>query len=82
MGGNWVRFDVIVADRQMSRLDGFGLVARLREAVFPGRIIVYSGTLTEEIMARYRDLAVDAMVVKGPDSARLLAVVQALNEQS
>lgn len=79
---NPARFDVLVTDHQMPRLDGLGLVARLREAAFPGRIIVYSGTLTEEIMARYRNLAVDAMVVKGPDSARLLAVVQALNEQS
>lgn len=76
------RFDVLVTDHHMPRLDGLGLVTRLRTAAFPGRIIVYSAALTDEEATRYHDLQVDAIVVKDPDSARLLAVVDAFNKHS
>lgn len=72
-------FDVVITDHQMPRLDGLGLVAGLRSARFAGRIIVYSSVLAEEEVARYRAFSVDAIVVKTPDAARLLAVVEAFH---
>lgn len=82
LADNPARFDVIVTDHEMPNLDGLGLVRRLREARFLGRVIVYSGSLTDSVVAQYRALAVDAIVAKGPAAARLLAVVQAFNAQS
>lgn len=41
-------FDLLVTDQQMSPLDGLSLARRLRQAGFPGRIIVHAGGLTAE----------------------------------
>ncbi len=75
-------FDVLVTDHEMPRLDGVGLVTRLREVGFAGRVIVYSAALSGADTERYRELGVDAIVVKSPDAARLLAIVQAFNRES
>lgn len=76
------RFDVVVTDHQIPRIDGLELVTRLRAAAFPGRIIVYSSALVDKDVVRYRALQVDAIVVKGPDAARLIAIVDAVNKHS
>lgn len=75
-------FDVLVTDHEMPRLDGIGLVTRLRKVGFACRIIVYSAALSEADTERYRELGVDAIVVKAPDAARLLAVVEAFHRES
>lgn len=72
-------FDVVITDHQMPRLDGLGLVAGLRSARFSGRIIVYSSGIPEEEVLRYRAFSVDAIVIKSPDAARLLAIVEAFH---
>lgn len=76
---NIARFQVVITDHVMPRLDGLGLVARLRGANYPGRIIVYTETISADEDLAYRKLAVDAIVAKGPDSAKLLAVVEAFH---
>ena len=76
------RFDVLVTDHEMPRLNGLGLVTRLRKVGFAGRVIVYSAALSEADSEHYRALAVDAIVVKAPDAERLLAIVQAFNRES
>ncbi len=73
------QFDVVVADHQLPHLNGLALVRLLREAKFPGRIIVYSAALSATDEASYRALAVDALVHKGPDSAKILAIVEAFH---
>ncbi len=78
---NLRRFDVVITDHQMPRLDGLQLVGRLRDAKFAGRIIVYSSGLSMDDQSLYREMGVDAIVIKGPDAARLLEVVKALHRQ-
>jgi CheY-like chemotaxis protein len=75
------RFDVLITDDQMPRLGGLQLVGRLHDAGYPGRIIVYSAALTEEDESLYRGMGVDAIVVKSPDAAKLLAIVKAFHRQ-
>jgi CheY-like chemotaxis protein len=57
-------FDILVTDHQMPHLSGLGLVQKLRETVFAGRIIVESGNLTSELEAAFRALRVDRIVQK------------------
>ncbi len=73
------RFDVVIADHQIPRLNGLGVVSRMRAKHFPGRIIVYSGAISDDDTGSYRALEVDAIIVKGPASAQLLAVVEAFH---
>ena len=75
------RFDVLVTDHQMPRLTGLELVTRLRTMAFAGRIIVYSGGLGPVEAEHFAKLGVNAVVNKSPDSARLLAVVEAFHRQ-
>jgi two-component system chemotaxis response regulator CheY len=57
-------FDVLITDHQMPRLSGLGLVQRLRETPFAGRIVVESGNLTPELEEAFRALRVDRIVHK------------------
>ncbi len=75
------RFDVLITDHEMPRLTGLQLVGRLRDANFPGRIIVYSATLTPEDEQLYRGMGVEAIVVKSPEPAKLMAIVKAFHRQ-
>ena len=76
---NLSRFQVVITDHVMPHLDGLGLVQRLRSAHYPGRILVYSDAISADEDLAYRQLAVDAIVEKGPDSAKLLAIVEAFH---
>lgn len=73
------KFQVVIADHAIPKLSGLGLVQHLRDAEFPGRIIIYSDTISPDDDLAYRNLRVDAIVENGPDSARLLAVVEAFH---
>jgi DNA-binding NarL/FixJ family response regulator len=74
-------FDVVIADHKTPHLSGLALAGRLRDARFSGRIIVYSGDLNEADVENYQRLMVDSIVNKGPDSERLLAVLQAVHTE-
>ena len=73
------RYHVVITDHSMPEFDGLQLVQRLRQTNFAGRIIVYSASLTPEEDLAYRKLSVDAIVQEGPNSAKLLAVVEAFH---
>jgi len=75
------RFDVVITDHEMPRLTGLQLVGRLRDAKYPGRVIVYSAGLTPGDEELYRGMGVEAIVVKSPEPAKLLAVVKAVHRQ-
>ena len=59
-------FDVLITEHQMPRLSGLGLVQKLRETAFAGRIVVESGNLTPELEESFRGLRVDRIVRKTP----------------
>jgi len=53
---------VVITDHHMPKMDGLELVRRLRQMEFPGRIMVFSSELSEEICAEYADLRVDPLL--------------------
>ena len=57
-------FDVVITDHHMPSISGLELVARLRALDFPGKVIVFSSELSEEVDASYRGLGVDHILPK------------------
>jgi CheY-like chemotaxis protein len=70
-----VAFEVIITDREMPRLDGIGLLRRLRDAKYTGGLIVFSNPLSPIYAAEFRTLEVDAIVEKGSAPESLVAAV-------
>jgi two-component system cell cycle sensor histidine kinase/response regulator CckA len=71
-------FDLVITDRQMPNMDGLIFVRMLRQARFPGRIIVFSGALTPKCIEELTTLSVDAVVPKGTPPASFLQIVAEL----
>jgi CheY-like chemotaxis protein len=74
------RFDVLITDQQMPGLRGDELIDLLRQANFPGRIIVHSAKLSPPELERFKALRVDHVVIKSTKAEELLAVVEAFHE--
>ena len=68
---NPTAYDLVITDQDMPELDGIGLVGKLREIGFPGRIIVLSGGLSFADAATFADLRVDQILSK-PISGQVL----------
>ena len=69
-------YDVVITDHDMPELDGVGLVRKLREARFPGRIFVLSGGLSFPNATTYADLRVDQVLSKPISSRKLVEEIQ------
>jgi two-component system, chemotaxis family, chemotaxis protein CheY len=82
VAGDLGRFEVVVTDSQMPRLDGLHLVERLWQAGFSGRIVVFSSNLTPQTEAQFRSQGAVAVLQKAV--ATLDEVAAAINghEQS
>jgi CheY-like chemotaxis protein len=65
-------YDVLITDHEMPDLDGLGLVQKLRDAGFRGRIIVVSGSLAPSHAAAYAQFDVEKIYSKPISSERLL----------
>ena len=77
------RFDLVITDNQMPQLDGIGLVEKLRENGFPGRIIFFSSTIAPHGAERVHRLDVDAVIEKGrPITELMTALRRALGEEA
>jgi CheY-like chemotaxis protein len=76
------RFDVVIADHQLGNMGGLQLAGRLRDARYPGRIIVHSADLADGDAALYRAIAVEAIIVKSDEAAKLLGIMKALHRQT
>ena len=68
-------YDVVLTDHQMPGLTGLELVELLRQANFPGRIVVHTSALTAAESDRYRAFGVAEIVLKSSQADRLLTVV-------
>lgn len=64
ISGRSEAFDVLITDNNMPGVSGGGLVRRLRENKFSGRIVVLSAYVSPEDAEEYRGLGVDAMLTK------------------
>lgn len=69
------QFDLVITDHQMPGINGLDLVRLLREARFPGRIVVHSSALNEADVAEYRRLAVDLVIPKSTNGDQLLNAI-------
>ena len=70
-------FDLLVTDHQMPGLNGLELVELLRQANYPGRIIVHSSALTSDERESYRGFGVKSIVMKASRADELLNAVAA-----
>lgn len=72
-------FDVLITDNQMPGLSGLGLVERLRQTEYPGRIVVQSGGLSGKEAASYRSFGVDLIVPKMLPAEKLVQAIESLD---
>ncbi|MBL9212201.1 MAG: response regulator [Opitutaceae bacterium] len=71
-------FDLVITDHHMPNLNGLELVTRLREIVFPGRIMVFSSELGDLVTRQYQALKVDRILYKPVFPSMLRAVLAEL----
>lgn len=71
-------YDVIITDHHMPTISGLELVAQLRALRFPGKIIVFSSELSNEVDDGYRRYAVDHILPKPIFPSDLRAIFAAL----
>jgi CheY-like chemotaxis protein len=71
-------FDVVITDNNMPLLNGVELVRRLRQNHFPGKIVVLTAYLSEQLEREYSALAVDRMLPKPFNISELRRTIDAL----
>jgi len=76
ISGDLGYFHAVITDHQMPGLDGAELVNVLREAKYPGRILVHSSSLSKVDELRYQSLRVDGVLEKPVEAKSLLAVLR------
>ena len=57
-------YDVVITDHHMPTINGLELVGRLRAMAYPGKIIVFSSELSQDVDQAYRDYKVDYILPK------------------
>jgi two-component system chemotaxis response regulator CheY len=57
-------FDLLITDHHMPGINGLELVRQSRDLHYPGKIVVFSSELSEEVHDQYRRFAVDAILPK------------------
>lgn len=70
-------YHVVITDNEMPNLTGLGLVSRIRMHGFTGKVVMFSGSVTERTSKQLEALEVSAVVPKGEPRA-LLQQVRAL----
>jgi CheY-like chemotaxis protein len=68
-------YDLVISDHHMAGLNGIGLVIKLREIGYPGRIAIVSSELNREVADEYRQLGVSKILYKPVELADLRALV-------
>ena len=75
------KFDLLITDMDMPRLNGYRLVVKARAAGFHGKVVVFSGALSLEERQRFGELAVEAIVDKPAEHRQLISVVARLQTE-
>jgi CheY-like chemotaxis protein len=68
-------YDIVISDHHMAGLNGIGLVIKLREIGYPGKIAIVSSELNREVAEEYRQLGVSKILYKPVELADLRALV-------
>lgn len=75
------KFDVLITDMQMPRLDGHDLIVQARQSGFRGKVIVFAGALTPADRDRLGALSVEAILDKPANHRQLIGVVARLQTE-
>jgi CheY-like chemotaxis protein len=75
------KFDLLITDMQMPRLDGHDLIVQSRALGFRGKIIVFAGALTAQDRERLGSLSVEAIIDKPANHRQLIGVVARLQTE-
>jgi DNA-binding response OmpR family regulator len=81
LSGNPLRFDVVIVDHEIVGPSALEVVGRLRDAHYPGRIIVHASAIDDGDAGLYRAMGVEKMVADKEGAARLLSIVKAFHRQ-
>ncbi|HMD62168.1 MAG TPA: response regulator [Opitutaceae bacterium] len=68
-------YDIVITDHHMAGLNGIGLVIKLREIGYPGRIAIVSSELNREVADEYHQLGVNRILYKPVELSDLRALV-------
>jgi CheY-like chemotaxis protein len=74
------RFDLLITDNNMPRMDGADLVYKLRETGNPIKVIVLTAVLTYDLVKKYKALGVDHAVDKPFDFSPLRLAIAEITE--
>jgi CheY-like chemotaxis protein len=75
------KFDLLITDMEMPRLDGHDLIVKARESGFRGKVIVFAGALTPHDRERLGALSVEAIIDKPANHRQLIGVVARLQTE-
>lgn len=75
------KFDLLITDMEMPRVDGYELVVRARALGFRGRVIVFAAALSPEDRERLEALAIEAIIDKPAEHRQLIGVVARLQTE-
>jgi len=75
------KFDLLITDMEMPRLDGYGLVVQAQAVGFCGKVIVFAGALSADDRDRFGALSVEAIIDKPANHRQLIGVVARLQTE-
>ena len=75
------KFDLLITDMQMPKLDGHDLIVAARAVGFRGKAIVFAGALSAQDRERLGALSVDAIIDKPANHRQLIGVVARLQTE-
>jgi CheY-like chemotaxis protein len=68
-------YDIVISDHHMAGLNGIGLVIKLREIGYSGKIAIVSSELNREVADEYHQLGVTRILYKPVELADLRSLV-------
>ena len=68
-------YDIVISDHHMAGLNGIGLVIKLREIGYQGKIAIVSSELNREVADEYHQLGVKRILYKPVELSELRALV-------
>ncbi len=68
-------YDIVISDHHMAGLNGIGLVIKLREIGYTGKIAIVSSELNREVADEYHQLGVTRILYKPVELTDLRALV-------
>ncbi|AHF94841.1 hypothetical protein OPIT5_28365 [Opitutaceae bacterium TAV5] len=69
-------YRLLITDHAMPEMDGLALVRAVRGCHFKGRVIVFSGEISDSVVEEYRTMSVHTILRKSQDLDLLLSIIR------